>query len=410
MATNNKILNCPPLRFPEFSDEWTQTALREVASFCGGGTPSSEKISYWNGHIPWISSSDISAKSISNINTTRFISEEALSSSATKLCKAPCIVIVSRVGVGKLAYSESDICTSQDFCNMYDIKENYIFMSYRLLPIINKKSLEVQGTSIKGITMQEIKSLLVSLPSLAEQKKIADFLSLIDERIQCLSEIIKERKREKAALLNQLFSQKLRFPEFSDEWQETTLGEIGRTYNGLSGKSAEDFGDGFPYITYKMVYDDIKIDLTNVEYVRVSESESQSQVELGDILFTTSSETPEETGLCSVLLSSCDKLYLNSFCFGYRLNEENLAKSVSLGYALRSPIYRSKLSTLAQGSTRYNISKSEVMRMPISLPSLAEQKKIAEFLSLIDERRETEEELLKQYEAQKKYLLRQMFV
>ena len=122
-------------------------------------------------------------------------------------------------------------------------------MSYLLLPMMNKKSLEVQGTSIKGITMQEIKSIFVSLPSLAEQEKIASFLSLIDERIESCSETIKEREREKAALLNQLFSQKLRFPQFSDEWQQTTLGEICKIKTGKLDANAMIEGGRYPFFT-----------------------------------------------------------------------------------------------------------------------------------------------------------------
>jgi len=384
MATNKKIPKCPPLRFPEFADEWKQTTLGEIASFCGGGTPSSEKVSYWNGHIPWISSSDISAKSISNIDITRFISEEALLSSATKLCKAPCIVIVSRVGVGKLAYSKNDICTSQDFCNMYDIKENYIFMSYLLLPMMNKKSLEVQGTSIKGITMQEIKSLFVSLPSLAEQEKIASFLSLIDERIQSCSETIKERKREKAALLNQLFSQKLRFPQFSDEWQQTTLGEICTIKTGKLDANAMIEGGRYPFFT------------------------CAKQTHQTDT-YSFSGEAILVAGNGEVGLTKYYNGKFNAYQRTYVL--QSLRRDIILRL-IRNYIddaLPKRIVSLRNGSAMPYITLSTLRDMPIFLPSLAEQKKIADFLSLIDEHIEVEEELLEQYERQKRYLLRQMF-
>jgi len=158
--------------------------LGEVAHFSGGGTPSSEYSSYWEGTIPWISSSDIQNNNITQINVTRFITKEALQHSSTKLCKAPCVLVVTRVGVGKVAYSDIDICTSQDFCILTDIQCEYHFLSYYLLTVMEKKVREVQGTSIKGITMQEVKSFHLCLPSLPEQRKIAALLSLIDERIE----------------------------------------------------------------------------------------------------------------------------------------------------------------------------------------------------------------------------------
>ena len=158
--------------------------LGEVAHFSGGGTPSSEYSSYWEGTIPWISSSDIQKNNVTQINVTRFITKEALQHSSTKLCKAPCVLVVSRVGVGKVAYSDIDICTSQDFCILTDIQCEYHFLSYYLLTVMEKKVREVQGTSIKGITVQEVKSFPLRLPSLPEQRKIAALLSLIDERIE----------------------------------------------------------------------------------------------------------------------------------------------------------------------------------------------------------------------------------
>ncbi len=184
MEKKNQIPKYPHLRFPEFTDEWKEVKLGEVAHFSGGGTPSSEYSSYWEGTIPWISSSDIQNNNVTQINVTRFITKEALQHSSTKLCKAPCVLVVTRVGVGKVAYSDIDICTSQDFCILTDIQCEYHFLSYYLLTVMGKKVREVQGTSIKGITMQEVKSFHLCLPSLPEQRKIAALLSLIDERIE----------------------------------------------------------------------------------------------------------------------------------------------------------------------------------------------------------------------------------
>ena len=384
--------------------------LGEVAHFSGGGTPSSEYSSYWEGTIPWISSSDIQNNNITQINVTRFITKEALQHSSTKLCKAPCVLVVTRVGVGKVAYSDIDICTSQDFCILTDIQCEYHFLSYYLLTVMEKKVREVQGTSIKGITMQEVKSFHLCLPSLPEQRKIAALLSLIDERIEVQNAIIKEQEALKASLLRRLFDRTLRFPEFTDEWKEVKLGEIGKMYNGLSGKKAADFGAGYPFITYKMVFDSGVIDMSKVSYVEIRPGEKQNKVREGDIFFTTSSETIDEVGMSSVLLRDADNLFLNSFCFGYRLNTPNLTTSQYLGYKLRGPQMRMRISSLGQGITRFNISKEKVADLQIAIPSLPEQRKIAALLSLIDERIAVEKEYATLLQKQKAYLLRQMFV
>ena len=195
----------------------------------------------------------------------------------------------------------------------------------------------------------------------------------------------------------------MRFPEFSGEWEKCTLGSIGETFNGLTGKSAVDFGSGSPYITYKSIFDSSKIDISKVEYVKITETErvkqTQNEVEYGDIFFTTSSETPEEVGMASVLLSEIRDCYLNSFCFGYRLFDKCIHQPDFFRFYLRSSNLRKKIAILAQGSTRFNISKNEVMKMPIFLPSLAEQRKISKLLSLIEDRIESQKKVIEKYES-----------
>ena len=195
MANNNenKILNVPHLRFPEFTGEWESFKLTELGKFIGGGTPSSSNLSFWAGSIPWISSSDIKEDSINNISISRYITEEAIEKSTTKYCPAPVILIVSRVGVGKVALSYTSLCTSQDFCNIIEIKCHPVFLSYNLLRTMKRKSREVQGTSIKGITSDELQKIRVFIPQdKDEQNKISNILTLLDERIATQNKIIEK--------------------------------------------------------------------------------------------------------------------------------------------------------------------------------------------------------------------------
>ena len=195
----------------------------------------------------------------------------------------------------------------------------------------------------------------------------------------------------------------LRFPEFSGEWERTTLGKIGDTFNGLTGKRGSDFGHGSPYITYKSIYDNSKIDLSRVEYVQITDDErrkkTQNEVQYGDVFFTTSSETPNEVGMSSVLLDNIKDCYLNSFSFGYRLKSLKITMPEYMRFYLRSQIIRKKMYVLAQGSTRFNISKGEVMGLSIKIPTAEEQNKIAVFLSLIDERISTQNKIIEKLET-----------
>ena len=195
----------------------------------------------------------------------------------------------------------------------------------------------------------------------------------------------------------------LRFPEFSGEWEKTTLGNIGETFNGLTGKSGADFGQGSPYITYKSIFDNSRIDLSRVELVTITDQErqkgTQNKVQYGDIFFTTSSETPEEVGMTSVLLDDTEDCYLNSFCFGYRLYSKEHILPEYMRFYLRTQGVRKKLFVLAQGSTRFNISKGEVMNVSVAIPEIKEQEKIAKFLSLLEERIDTQIKIIEKLES-----------
>jgi type I restriction enzyme S subunit len=186
--------------------EWEEKKLGEIGEFRGGGTPSSSVLEYWDGEIPWISSSDVKEDSIFHIATTRFISEKALLSSATKLIPAKSILIVSRVGVGKLAYTKESVCTSQDFSNLTPKKGiDPIFLAFSLSFNSSKIKNLSQGTSIKGVTMEEVKKIRVLLPSLIEQRKIVSFLRSLDDTTKKVINQINQTQTWRRGLLQQMF-------------------------------------------------------------------------------------------------------------------------------------------------------------------------------------------------------------
>ena len=185
---------------------WGRKCLQEIASFTGGGTPSKDVASYWNGTIAWISSSDLQEDWIDTISITRRITTDAIENSATKICPKGSIAIVSRVGVGKVAIMPEELCTSQDFINVTAIAGNTRFMAYQIAYKMKVEAARTQGTSIKGITTDTIKSLEVDIPSDEEQEYLARMLSAFDSILHCeihqLDALVKQRR----ALLQQIFT------------------------------------------------------------------------------------------------------------------------------------------------------------------------------------------------------------
>ncbi len=271
------------------------------------------------------------------------------------------------------------------------------------------------GMAQPGLSVQnllEVESIITD--SIEEQEKIASLLLLIDSRIQTQKKIISQLKSQMLNLKDLIFEQIVRFKSGNknnySEWKEFKLSDLGNTFNGLSGKTKEHFGVGQKYIQYKQIFDSVKINIANCAFVEVQENENQNIVQYGDVFFTISSETPEEIGMSSVLLENVDNVYLNSFCFGFRTNSLDELIPEFSQFLFRSNKFRNEIVKLAQGSTRYNMSKIEFLKLKVKLPCKDEQIKIAQFLSSINEKINVESELLTQYENQKKYLLQNLFV
>ena len=199
---------------------------------------------------------------------------------------------------------------------------------------------------------------------------------------------------------------KLRLPEFTATWEQHKLGDLGHTYGGLSGKSKQDFGHGDArFVTYMNVFSNPIGDPCMVDSIEIDDR--QSRVRKGDVLFTTSSETPDEVGMSCVWPSDSENLYLNSFCFGYRPTTK--INSNFLASLLRSPSVREKIIFLAQGISRYNISKNKVMEISIPLPSEEEQSQIGDFFTQLDKTITLHQRKLEGLSKLKKSLLQKMF-
>ena len=261
----------------------------------------------------------------------------------------------------------------------------YIGYASNSLHVVKQKAAKAQGDAVVHITSDSIKNIKILLPPLSEQKAIAEALSDVDELITALDKKIAKKCLIKQGAMQELLTGKKRLPGFTEEWVEKKLGNIGYTYSGLTGKTKNDFGQGnAKYITFLNVLTNpiLKDDL--FESVVVNDNEHQNEVQYGDLFFNTSSETPEDVGTCAVILSRQENLYLNSFCFGYRLVDDNVL-GLYLAYYFRSNCGRQLMTSLAQGATRYNLSKDLFNSSYITIPkSKDEQQAIATILSDMD--------------------------
>ncbi len=199
---------------------------------------------------------------------------------------------------------------------------------------------------------------------------------------------------------------KIRFKGYTKDWEQRKLGDMGSTFTGLSGKTKEDFGHGdAQFITYMNVFSNPVANLEMTEAVEIDAK--QNRVKKGDVFFTTSSETPEEVGMSCVMPENKDNIYLNSFCFGYRPTEK--FDLDYLAYVLRADSFRKEMKFLAQGISRYNISKNKVMEVSIPIPNLEEQTMVGRYFSTLDHLITLHQRKCEQTKKLKKYMLQKMF-
>ncbi|WP_273870551.1 restriction endonuclease subunit S [Serratia odorifera] len=231
------------------------------------------------------------------------------------------------------------------------------------------------------------KNRTITIPKIAEQKNITSYFQNLDNLINQHQRKHDKLSNIKNSMLEKMFPKQgetmpeIRFKGFSGAWKEKALGEIGDTYTGLSGKTKDDFGHGQGrFVTYLNVFSNA---ISNENLLEPIEFDTnQNEVKKGDVFFTTSSETPEEVGMSSVWMSEIKNVYLNSFCFGYRPKQK--LDNYYLAYLLRSNSLRDKIVFLAQGISRYNISKTKVMDIKISIPEYSEQEKIGNYFQKLE--------------------------
>ena len=241
------------------------------------------------------------------------------------------------------------------------------------------------STTQAALSMGNLRGIFFVRPPLPEQRAIATALSDVDGLLGGLDRLIAKKRDLKQAAMQQLLTGQTRLPDFHGEWEVKRLGDVGSTYGGLTGKTKADFGEGpARYITFMNVMANVVIDCETFEPVQVSPTEAQNRAIKGDLFFNGSSETPEEVAMCSVLLDEVQGVYLNSFCFGFRFHHDAEADGLFLAYYLRSKEGRELMKSLAQGSTRYNLSKVALLKSPLRLPRLLEQTAIASVLTEMD--------------------------
>lgn len=392
------------MRFPEFTGEWMKCKFGEIATGFDYGMNAAAKP--YDGQNKYIRITDIDEVS-STYNNSSIVSPDGILSENYVVNEGD--ILLARTGAstgksylyrksdGKLYYAGFLIRANVAKHNPYFVfSQLHTHRYWRWVSIMSARSGQ------PGINSLEYASFPIFTTTLKEENNISSLLSLIDKRIATQNKIIEKLQSLIKGLNDSLYKQ-------NGNAITTSFSDLGHSYSGLSGKSSEDFGSGKPFITYLNVYSNSVVNENEYQYVRINDGEKQNIVQCGDVLFTLSSETPEEVGVGSVYLG-IDEVFLNSFCFGFHIDNKELAYPPYFSYYVSSTPFRKFIYPFAQGSTRFNLCKADFEEASIKLPSLNNQKHIYAILNSIKGKIETEKNLLEYYTTQKQYLLRQMFI
>ena len=246
--------------------------LGEICTFVGGGTPSRKVAEYFQGDIPWATVKDF--KSYRIVDTEEHISKTAVIGSATNIVEPGTVLMVSRVGLGKAAIAGCRLAINQDIKAVTpngDVSPEYLF--WFLLSQAGKIQRMGAGATVKGVTLADIKSILMPLPSLPEQHRLVDILS----RAEGIVRLRREAERKAAELIPALFIDLFGDPATNPKgWPAMSLGELIQDgpQNGLY-KHASHYGDGTPILRIDAFYDGRVLDIDALKRVRITSEEGE---------------------------------------------------------------------------------------------------------------------------------------
>ena len=401
MANNNenKVLNVPPLRFPEFSGVWKKCTINDLATVVGGGTPDTTVKSYWGGDIQWFTPSEIGKNKYVDFSL-RTITRDGLDNSSAKLLPLHTILLSSRATVGECSIASNECTTNQGFQSLIAKQCNIDFLYYLIQT--KKKDLirNACGSTFLEISANEIRKIKVAVPVQNEQEQIAKLLSLVDERIATQNKIIEKYE----SLIQAIIYQKKAAGIRKGDWQKTELSNVLK-------ERIEKNTNGYIICSVSVSQGVIN----QIEYLGRSfaakETLHYNVVKYGDIVYTKSPTGDFPYGIVKrsyikddVAVSPLYGVYMpvNDY-IGVILHFYFMQPSNAFNY-LHPLIQKGAKNTI-------NITNERFLKNSIPLPKTENEAiYIANTLISIQKKIDMEKKMLWSYEKEKQYLLSKMFI
>lgn len=399
-------------------DGWSVKQLKDIAKISGGTTPSKTEPLYWDGSIPWVTPTDVTALSDSCIfitSTKKKITHKALKETGLKLLSPGSVLMTSRATIGEVVINLVDMATNQGFCNfeIASTTDNNFFVYWlkNSKPQLKKIS---SGSTFLEIGKESLKKLHITLPPLPEQKRIAAILSSVDDTIEKTRAVIERTKKVKQGLLQDLLTRGIGHTKFKDsplgkipeEWEVAALGDHThiKARIGWRGLSASEYTRKGAYLIAGQHIKGSKIDWSICDHISEFRYEESKEIQLqnNDIIISKDGTI----GRVGFIESLPGLATINGTMMLVRPNKIFYAKF--LYYYFQGQNFIRLIKEKTSGSSVPHLFQRDLIHLYTPIPSPAEQKRIAAILSNVDSQIEKECLFLDKLQTLKKGLMQDL--
>ena len=392
-----KAPNVPPLRFPEFTDEWVEITIQNLATVLGDGTPDTTNKSYWDGNIQWFTPSEIGKNKYVN-TSLRTITEDGLNNSSAKLLPPHTILLSSRATVGECSLTLQECATNQGFQSLIAKNCDTDFLYY-LIQTKKKELIKKScGSTFLEISANEVRKIKVAIPTKEEQLKISLLLSLLDERIATQNKIIDNLQSLIKGLAKTHY-------DSCDVLQQVKIIELGEPYSVMNLSKEQLSDNGQPCILYGELFTQYGPVIESI-YSKTNVESNLSLSNGRDLLFP-SSTTVDALSLIAPSALTKPNIILGGDMFGIKVANEYSPEYLSYYF---NYIGNHELAKYAIGSTIIHLHYKDIAEHTIAVPTLRNQLSFVKLASTMKSKIENEKYVLHNLKTLKAYLLQAMFI
>ena len=408
--------NVPKLRFPDYTEDWEQRKLGDMADIVGGGTPSTAISEYWDGDINWFAPAEI-ADQIYIAASQRKITKTGYDNCSAKMLPVGTVLFTSRAGIGKTAILSNEACTNQGFQSIvpHENELDSYFIFSRTLELKKYGETVGAGSTFVEVSGKQMADMALMMPhTINEQRQIGEFFSRIDTLITLQQRKLDQIKEYKNGMLQKMFPKEgetvpeVRFPGFSGEWKRHKFGEITEIKSASRVHRDEWTTAGVPFYRSS----DVMSALNGTDNTKAYISEElyekltlvSGKLEQGDILVTGGGSVGNP-----YKVPNNEPLYTKDADLLWVKRNKRLNPDFVYQYFL-SPVFRDYLSSISHVGTIAHYTIIQLENTPVTLPTLEEQTQIGQYLNNLDTFITLHQRKLEAMKEYKKGLLQQMFV